>query len=1256
MENLFLRVFTVSAAVSLLLLPLLLCRGWMEKRYSPWTRWGLWFAIALVLLAAPWVPKPQAPVVVEAPTVTLTLPTRPQVVPSVPNLQPVTPAEAVGEPNQLTTPINDQTQNITPVQPETHPQIPTQTNAQPVTPTAPQPTAPQRSTITLTALLGVIWLAGLTLVLLRQSVWYLLARRRLLRASKPVTGLEHYAAELDLEGRVTFYHCKAVPGPMTLGVWHPAVLLPSEGLAVAALRHELYHVKRRDVAYKVFLLCACALHWYNPLVWLMYRLADRDVEACCDAAVVEGRDSGYKRSYGELLLTTAAEPQALPFTTSFGGEAEQMKSRLTQLFRPGKQSRALVCLVLALSIALGTLVACRQTAPKVLADGVYCSPYANVTWPIGEQDAEGEDYGFIGLSLLDYSDTEGPNGKPLGEFILPLSEDLMLRQTWWGEDRSAGEKGTQEWQQAVFSLVHLPMYRDSIFLGVEYLVVTVKNGEVTRLSWAYVDREDELPPDDMARLTPLTENTMPTLVYYDPDRDFLLYHTLDTVCFHYGDHHEEFRADQFRGRRVIWRCDVSEDESMVYLSDVFDDSENRDEHFYAWDIDAKTLTEMDAIPPGVDNMTHPSPDELFYSGFQNGTKLRSNVIKAHDGTLVGLYIDELLGNTMEYLQLERLRDGHWEGGAPFLTPEKISAPRDYIEPDWGFVLRLPESMEGNYVVTRAANNWNFYAKDLYPRGMGYLFSLWAEDFDTQQATVDSQGGLWSGKIPGEKDGITYVLTTWDEEYCLPAELENKTYMTMLRDSWNITADDLDLAGVTRSSGYLWPLPYTEYGSDRLLSEENNTLRILSPEGVTVQAAAGGKVVSLQTDPATGTQTLILSHRDGWYTEYGHLEYVQVSEGDDLRRGDILAFPKLEGDRRWLTYRLLTSGNSADAAMDPWSVMYRTYDFLPVTRDRLTIAGDPFIEETLQAVLRGELDFYDTEFGSYRNINYLGDSDGVSVSVYCYAQLDMDNDAVPEVVLWLQRGEDPYQLGSIILRYQGGIVYGYPMGFRSMNLLDLKRDGTYNWSGGAFHNGWGRKDFYRDETVNTLWHEDDRYYENGASITQEAYAQAQANQEAKPDVVWYRWGGGAYLTIHLADGRFLEVRLLTTEPDQSYFPVHRIEVYEGGSTLLQTIDTVTLPQPEDYAWDGCFVNRGYTVGEPIVKDLNFDGSQDFGLLAVSGYPHNVPYNYFLWNQEKNCFEYAFTRFSELEPDPVRRELVETEYSTTGDIQNRYKVSS
>lgn len=92
----------------------------------------------------------------------------------------------------------------------------------------------------------------------------------------------------------------------------------------------------------------------------MAKIADRDMEAACDAQVVRGMTPAEKRSYGELLLTAALRQDAPPLSSRFGGSKDQMKSRLTQLFHPGKRSWGLVVVLLA-AVFLGTgLVACRS--------------------------------------------------------------------------------------------------------------------------------------------------------------------------------------------------------------------------------------------------------------------------------------------------------------------------------------------------------------------------------------------------------------------------------------------------------------------------------------------------------------------------------------------------------------------------------------------------------------------------------------------------------------------------------------------------------------------------------------------------------------------------------------------------------------------------------------------------------------------------------------------------------------------------------
>lgn len=1051
METLFLRVLAVSAAVSLLLLPLPLCRRWLERRYAPQTRWALWLGLALVLLIAPWVPKPQAPVVMEAPAYTVTLPGRTHKAPAAAKAQPVIPA---GELVQPAVPESGQTGSVVPTQPKAQ----AQANARPAASGEDQAIGFQPPAVPLTTLLSVLWLVGLALVLLWQVGCYLLVRRRFLREAKPVTGLERYAAKLGLEGRVAFYHCKAVPGPMTLGVFRPIVLLPPEGLAVAALCHELYHVKRHDVAYKLLLLSACSLHWFNPLVWIVYRWADRDVEACCDAAVVAGQDSIYKRSYGELLLSAAVGGRNLPFTTSFGGGAEQMKARLTQLFRPGKQSRALVCIVLALAAVLGSLVACRQEKTGELADGVYCSPYANVAWPVGETDEEGEDYGSIRLSLLDYNEIDGPHGKPLGEYTLPLAAEAEVDENWMTVDYMNTPEG---WQKRLETFLRWPVMRNSIPAGMDYLVVTVKNGEITRLSWALVDRDSlytnetyqftlRLPEDWYGRYTVREEEGM--------------------IWF--------YQKNGKEGMKPLFRVVVD----PISILEPYRSED--DPSGYAWVVSefAEVLGETEEYLFRIVR----EPELEWYEENDQSEEAREYREMSQQAWRLGkddfALISELPGNQP-------------------LT-ESDTAPLNYRDPDWGFTLHLPESLEGQYYVEKGANYWLFYDKDQSNVSSGFLLGLWAEDSDTFWALGNKS------KILGEKGGITYSLSAWSVEDMdgVPEERQ-EAYAAMLRDISRMNADSLDLSGVTRSSGYLWPLPYTEYGSDVLLGEgENNTLRILSPEGVTVQSVAGGRVKAISVHPITGEQTVYVVHPDGWNSEYGHLEYVEVKDGSEIKRGEIIGIAREEEGRRWLNFRLLR-GSLWDTAVsvDPWSVEYRTYDFLPVTRDNVTVAGDPIIENTLWSVLQGERGFHNMETGERCFTTALPDSDGVPVTVYRYAKVDMDHDTIPEVVLWLQRGDDIYQMGSIILHYEGGVVYGYPMGYRSMVLEELKADGTYGWSGGAFYNGWGRKDFLRNETVNTVWQDYETFYVDGNSVPEETYRQAGEEQEAKADADWYSVG-------------------------------------------------------------------------------------------------------------------------------------------------------
>lgn len=137
-------------------------------------------------------------------------------------------------------------------------------------------------------------------------------------------------------------------------------------------------------------------------------------------------------------------------------------------------------------------------------------------------------------------------------------------------------------------------------------------------------------------------------------------------------------------------------------------------------------------------------------------------------------------------------------------------------------------------------------------------------------------------------------------------------------------------------------------------------------------------------------------------------------------------------------------------------------------------------------------------------------------------------------------------------------------------------------------------------------------------------------------------------VMVSDNHELTISLQLAESEGQYTKeVEKVQIYDGDR-LLQTITKEDIPYVTDYAWDGLFLNEGNQVGMPDVRDLNFDGAEDFGLLAVSAYPHNVPYSYFFWNAGEEIFEYQFTAFGPgwLQIDETQKCLVET--SVAGSI--------
>ena len=233
-------------------------------------------------------------------------------------------------------------------------------------------------TVDITDILLTLWLAGVIACVLWQGIGYYRLIRSLKGTSCSVeradlhTILQEQCADLVIDREIPLRVSAAADCPMLAGFIHPTLYLPDERIsrtdAVFIFRHELTHYKHGDLWLKLLLLAARCLHWFNPLVHLIARFAQEDIEAACDDAVVRGHDGAYRRAYGETILRSAiAQSQKRKALVScFGDDKKTLMRRFEGLFDKSVKKRgvALVVMIALLVGSLGCTIAVGDKTPS----------------------------------------------------------------------------------------------------------------------------------------------------------------------------------------------------------------------------------------------------------------------------------------------------------------------------------------------------------------------------------------------------------------------------------------------------------------------------------------------------------------------------------------------------------------------------------------------------------------------------------------------------------------------------------------------------------------------------------------------------------------------------------------------------------------------------------------------------------------------------------------------------------------------------
>lgn len=353
LDKLFQNILEISISTSLIILILLLLTPFIKKNYAAKWRYFIWLFIAIRLIVPINFTLPKPPVTITAPITTIEIPNGAEITDTVGTMLPGSKI-----PNTVSYTFNA------------------------------------------IELLYIIWTAGIFVFLLYQLYCYLRFKKAAKRWSEDIKDKRIIQAfnskltEMNINAKISLKICKKIPSPMMFGFFKPTLMLPTTDYTDSELsfilKHELYHYKRRDLWYKLLLLIANGVHWFNPLVYLMQRSANRDVELSCDDEIIKNTDIGFRKSYSETILNSlnSAKKHQTKLSTNFNPSKKSLRDRFTNIFDIGKKRRGIIALLIVVAIisSIGLLIACKSTRSNgtLPDDNIVITPFDELQKSVDE--------------------------------------------------------------------------------------------------------------------------------------------------------------------------------------------------------------------------------------------------------------------------------------------------------------------------------------------------------------------------------------------------------------------------------------------------------------------------------------------------------------------------------------------------------------------------------------------------------------------------------------------------------------------------------------------------------------------------------------------------------------------------------------------------------------------------------------------------------------------------------------------------------
>lgn len=344
------------------------------------------------------------------------------------------------------------------------------------------------------SILSVIWLAGLLLCFGFFAVSYIKCYREF-RFSLPVENdiLEAWKEKHPLKRSLSIRQTETIAAPLSYGVIRPVILMPknTEWKNIYQLRyvleHEYVHIRRLDMLTKLIMIAAVCIHWFNPLVWVMYILFNRDLELSCDETVVRRFGMDIKSVYATALISMEEKKSGLtPLCNSFSKNAIEERIRAIMKIKKTSKFAVIISAVLVICVTGGFATSASSLEKKTET----AQENGETTVALNEVNIREDE-------SLSSSDVEWWTAE---EYAKWLDEEKEVLQSMIGEKAYTGSDGWFVWTQEKVDET-IALYEDNLQKIKDGMKLSKSSDDAVGITMAYSPENIEYAKQEAETVT-----------------------------------------------------------------------------------------------------------------------------------------------------------------------------------------------------------------------------------------------------------------------------------------------------------------------------------------------------------------------------------------------------------------------------------------------------------------------------------------------------------------------------------------------------------------------------------------------------------------------------------------------------------------------------------------------------------------------------------------------------------------------------------